>query len=475
MKILCATDFTPRARAAAKVAIALAQRTAGSVELVHVVVEPNADLQASMFVGGAAGQEIREGLNLKLVMEAQELAGGSEVALTHHLGEGDPVASLLARAKRIDADLIVLGAQGRSAMERFILGSTAERMVRRADRPVLIVPPGVEGLGLAEDRQRPLRVMTALDGRATSDGGVRFAGRLRAETACDVTFLRLYWPVEEYARLGLTRERHLAGPDPEVVADLERTLRTQVGVLPGTGEIVYAVEPAWGEPASQLFVAANEHDAELIVMGAESRHGWARLLHPPVTSRVAAHAFGLPVVFVPAPPPDESRRQVPGIFTVLAPTDLSASGNRAVPFAYAMVSARGGVVELCHVHERSLPNPPTAYDRPEDTLGSAERARVESALRGLVPAEAARLGITTHVTVIDGGKAAEAITQAAERLVVDAIVLGSHGRSGAIRSLLGSVSQAVVRQARHPVLVVPSGPVHDSSDAGGHGASVGGA
>ena len=464
MKILCATDFTPRARAAAKVAIDLVRRTAGSVELVHVVVEPNADLQASMFLGGAIGQEIRESLNLKLVAESREVSGGSEVALTYHLGEGDPVGSLLARAKTIGADLIVLGAQGHSAAERFILGSTAERMVRRADRPVLIVPPGVAGLGRADDGKGALRVMTALDGQPTSDGGVGFVGRLRSETVCDVTFLRLYWPVEEYARLGLTGERDLAAPDPEVVADLERTLRTQVGVLSGTGKVVYAVEPAWGEPASRLFVAANEHDADLIVMGAESRHGWARLTHPPVSSRVATHAFGIPVVFVPAPPPDESRRGVPGIFTVLAPTDLSTSGNRAVPFAYSMVSARGGVVELCHVHERSLPNPPYAYDRPEDMLGSAERARVESALRALVPAEAARVGITTHVTVIDGGKAAEAITQAAERLVVDAIVLASHGRGGALRSLLGSVSHAVVRHARHPVLVVPSGPVHGSSD-----------
>jgi hypothetical protein len=42
MKILCATDFSARARAAAKVAIDLVRRTGGAVELVHVVIEPNA-------------------------------------------------------------------------------------------------------------------------------------------------------------------------------------------------------------------------------------------------------------------------------------------------------------------------------------------------------------------------------------------------------------------------------------------------
>jgi nucleotide-binding universal stress UspA family protein len=464
MKILCATDFTPRARSAARIAIDLARRMAGSVELVYVVAERTVDLQALAADVGVLEQEIREGIRAKLAAETRELAGGSQVPVTHSLGEGETVRVLLARAKAVDADLIVMGAHGRPAIERFILGSTAERMVRSADRPVLIVPPGVEGLGKADARQRPLRIMTALDGRPNTDGGVVFARRLRSEMACDVTFLRLYWPVEEYARLGLTGSRDLVAPDPEVVDDLKRTVRTQVGVLPGIGKVVYVVAPAWGEPASRLFVAANEQDADLIVMGAESRHGWARITHPAVASRVASHAFGIPVVFVPTPARDESRREVPGVFTVLAPTDLSSAGNRAVPFAYSMVSAHGGVVELCHVHERSLPNPPYAYDRPEDKLESDERARVESVLRSLIPADAARLGITTHVAVIDGGKAAEAITQAAERLLVDAIVLGSHGRGGAIRSLLGSVSHAVVRRARHPVLVVPSGPVHGSRD-----------
>ena len=75
-------------------------------------------------------------------------------------------------------------------------------------------------------------------------------------------------------------------------------------------------------------------------------------------------------------------------------------------------------------------------------------------LRALVPAEAEKLGITTHVSVIDGGKAAETIMQAAERLNVDAISLGSHGRGGLARALLGSVAEEVVRRSTRPVLVV---------------------
>ena len=46
--------------------------------------------------------------------------------------------------------------------------------------------------------------------------------------------------------------------------------------------------------------------------------------------------------------------------------------------------------------------------------------------------------------------------RAAARLNVDAIPLGSHGRSGVPRAILGSVAEAVVRHAKRPVLIVPS-------------------
>jgi nucleotide-binding universal stress UspA family protein len=167
------------------------------------------------------------------------------------------------------------------------------------------------------------------------------------------------------------------------------------------------------------------------------------------------------VVFVRPAPAIPATPRVPAIVTVLAPTDLSPTGNRAIPFAYALLAAHGGVVELCHVHERSLPAPPYVYDRKDGKASEAERASLESELRALVPPDAERMGITTHISILDGAHAAEAIVQAAERLGADAIVLGAHGRSGVARALMGSVSQGVVRHARRPVLVVPGGRNED--------------
>ena len=66
-------------------------------------------------------------------------------------------------------------------------------------------------------------------------------------------------------------------------------------------------------------------------------------------------------------------------------------------YAYALLAAHGGVVELCHVHERILAAPAYAYERTEGKLTDAERAQKEDALRALIPSDAKQRGITTHV------------------------------------------------------------------------------
>jgi nucleotide-binding universal stress UspA family protein len=60
--------------------------------------------------------------------------------------------------------------------------------------------------------------------------------------------------------------------------------------------------------------------------------------------------------------------------------------------------------------------------------------------------------------IIESGNAAEAISQEAERFDADAICVGSHGRSGLAKTLLGSVAQAVMANSKRPVLIVREQP-----------------
>jgi nucleotide-binding universal stress UspA family protein len=459
MKIVCATDFTPRGQSAAQIAVDLARRTQGWVELVHVMKPGTVDILALSADAVVLEAEVRADVEARLAAECDRLSTAG-VPVTFRVCEGDVETSVLKRARELEAELIVTGTHGRSALRRFLVGSVGEELARGSDRPILVVPPGVEGLGAHGGASRPLSVTVALDGRATNAGAVDFVRKLRAYVACDVTFLRLYWAFEEFQRLGLTGPRDLFEPDADVVADLERGLHLEVGVLPGTGRTTFAIKPAWGEPSAQIleFARGRSDDlpADLLIVGAESRHGMGRISHPAVAERIAHEVSRVPVVFVPRDEGQAPETAAPAIFTVLAPTDLSPVGNRAVPYAYALLAAHGGVVELCHVHERVLAAPAYAYDRTEGKLTDAERTQIEDALRALIPSDAKQRGITTHVTVIDGGRAGDAIVQASERLVVDAVVLASHGKGGAWKSLLGSVSHGVVQNSRRPVLIIPS-------------------
>ena len=62
-----------------------------------------------------------------------------DIRVTHFLGHGDVVEAILTAAKEVDAGMIVMGTHGRKGLERIMLGSVAEQVIRRASRPVMVV------------------------------------------------------------------------------------------------------------------------------------------------------------------------------------------------------------------------------------------------------------------------------------------------------------------------------------------------
>jgi nucleotide-binding universal stress UspA family protein len=458
--IVCATDFSPQAEAALGWAAAIARRDGGQVDLIHVGPLPSEDKQLLVFDNTRFEAEQARLATERLRDSARAAAQAYDVSVRPQLLRGLPHEAILAHARQENARMVVLGACGLSAVDRLLLGSVADRVVRSADRPVVLVPrpahvqvwapPGVAA------PVRPPRVVAGLGGG--DDGAiVRFVTDLRGAAPVDVTFVHLYWPAGEYERLGLQGRRDLFAADPDVVRSLEPGLRARIGSLGGKGDVTLDVRPAWGEPASNLLLSVEDREADLLVVGAHERHGLARLVDGSIARRLAKQSTYVPIAVIPADAQPAVRlAAIPTVRSVLAVTDLSPLGNAAVAHAYGLLGGTGGVVELCHVHERKLPTPAYAYDAPSG-LSDVERARIAKELRDLVPAEASERGITTHVTVVDGGQPAEAIVQAAERLNVDVIAMASRGRSGLARAVLGSVAQEVVHRARRPVFVVRSG------------------
>ncbi|MDE2181053.1 MAG: universal stress protein [candidate division NC10 bacterium] len=152
---------------------------------------------------------------------------------------------------------------------------------------------------------------------------------------------------------------------------------------------------------------------------------------------------------------------IPRYRKLLVTTDLSPLGNAAIPHAYAMLAERGGTVILCHVTEvHGPPNPLYAHYSPWSALSGQERAELRQtllrSLEALVPEQARKAGVvTTEVRVVETPLTVhEAICQEARELDVDLIVMASHGHSGIVRLLLGSVAEHVLRSADRPVLIV---------------------
>lgn len=143
---------------------------------------------------------------------------------------------------------------------------------------------------------------------------------------------------------------------------------------------------------------------------------------------------------------------------VLCPTDASATGNLAVPLAYHL-AANGGTVYLLHVCEPPRFGNPL-YEQyvhgyvPTEEEQQAGLERVKRELHKLPPKSALERGVQTEYLLVEGINVGNVIESEARRLDVDVVVLGTHGRTGLSRLLMGSVATDVVNKQDLPVILV---------------------
>ena len=136
-KILAVTDFSPCADEALLHALEMARRFDAAVTLLHVYAIPVIELPPGVIVAGSA--EMIDGL-VRSGNEALEARRRSaDRPLDTKLVEGIPFVEILRVATEGDYDLLVLGTHGRTGLKHLVFGSVAERVVRKAPCPVLIV------------------------------------------------------------------------------------------------------------------------------------------------------------------------------------------------------------------------------------------------------------------------------------------------------------------------------------------------
>lgn len=137
---------------------------------------------------------------------------------------------------------------------------------------------------------------------------------------------------------------------------------------------------------------------------------------------------------------------------ILVSIDSDPIAAHAADVGADMARLAGAELAFIHVIEPALVNAADTGIQPDVFVASAREAarRMIEDFRKRLPAQTAALDF------VQIGNAAAEIVNAARDWPADLIVIGSHGRGGLKRALLGSVAEAVMRQAPCPVLVVRS-------------------
>lgn len=142
-RLLLATDFTEGALPALELAARLVDRAGANVTLIHVMPWPKSTalVPASSAFGSPWMPPSTPAIEQ---LEALGLAMLESLAEQYHFHsfeqlEGDPAEGIIRRADEIAADTIVMGSHGRTGLQRLVLGSVAERVIRESTRSVLVV------------------------------------------------------------------------------------------------------------------------------------------------------------------------------------------------------------------------------------------------------------------------------------------------------------------------------------------------
>lgn len=219
-----------------------------------------------------------------------------------------------------------------------------------------------------------------------------------------------------------------------------------------SGRVHKAVRPGKPtEPAAEVILDyADDENIDMIVMGTHGRRGARRMLLGSVAEQVIRGAE-CPVFAVREM---EKAWPLPNVDTILVPIDFSEGTDDLVAEAVDLAGHYAADIRLLHVVDLdTYPHYGIAVDpviEIAEKTAQAARDRLEE-----IADDIADENLPVFISV-ERGHVASTISEYADDCDVDLIVIGSHGRSGLNRLLLGSVAEKTLRLAHCPVVVVRS-------------------
>lgn len=141
-RILCPVDFSESSDHACRYAVAFADNFKAELSLLHVVSPPIAALPGDHLAPDMMQADIdaiADASRTRLEEQAQELGAKISPQVKSTVLSGIPFLEIIRYGKEWNADLIIMGTHGRAGLQHLLIGSVAERVVRKAPCPVLTV------------------------------------------------------------------------------------------------------------------------------------------------------------------------------------------------------------------------------------------------------------------------------------------------------------------------------------------------
>jgi nucleotide-binding universal stress UspA family protein len=293
--ILVPLDFSQGSLEALNYALPIAKKFGAAIHLVHVT-EPDEAFEVS----GASHLMLETARSIEFL--------GERLPETHrkhlsafgpencHVRAGRPYQKICGLARKIDADLIVLGTRGYTGVKRILLGSTAERVVRFASRPVLVV----RRRGRKQPKEFILhKILAPIDFSQCSMSGAMYAALFAKTFDAKLLFLHVFSGVmpTETGKVSKPLKKNDAIDLENARLDMEAF--TQLDFL---RDVNCTTEIRAGYAVDEICCEAAKSDVDLVVIATHGRSGFNRMLLGNTAEHVVRYAE-CPVMAVPSLPP----------------------------------------------------------------------------------------------------------------------------------------------------------------------------
>lgn len=259
-KILVGTDFSSASDRALEYALSLARPYESKILLVHVVTSDANVMLAPEMMATTREEALRA---------AQERMG--EILISGCMRDVPHETSIEAGAlwptlekliEKQQADLVVVGTTGAGGVKKALMGSAAEEIFRQSKCPVLTVGPAIQGVTPREVEFK--NILFATDFGLGAEREAAYAFSFAQENQANLTLLHVVKHADDYSEQGLALKQKA------IVHELAE-------LVPSGGELWCKPEfrVRLGDPVEEILTLAREMKADLVVIGAKRRKGFA--------------------------------------------------------------------------------------------------------------------------------------------------------------------------------------------------------